>query len=225
MIKQSLKILTLILSGILAFTLLYILAVLGISRISVNSDVRNNREGVEIFLISNGVHTDIAVPVQNEIKDWRDEVRFSQTKANDSLAKYVSFGWGDKEFYLNTPEWSDLKFSTAFKAAFNLGTSAMHTRFYRNLSESADCRRIIVSNEDYQKLVHFISDSFYLNNQNEVKWIAGHSYGKYDAFYEAKGSYNLFYTCNTWTNQALKSSNQKAALWTVYDKGILYHYD
>ena len=49
-------------------------------------------------------------------------------------------------------------------------------------------------------------------------------YGNHDIFYEAKGSYNLFYTCNTWTNSALKAANQKASLWTVYDKGILYHY-
>ena len=46
----------------------------------------------------------------------------------------------------------------------------------------------------------------------------------YDAFYDAKGKYSLFYTCNTWANCALKAANQKASLWTVYDKGIFCHY-
>jgi hypothetical protein len=58
-----------------------------------------------------------------------------------------------------------------------------------------------------------------------MQQIGTHSYGKHAAFYEAKGSYNLFYTCNTWANQALKAANQKAALWTVLDKGIFYHYE
>ena len=51
------------------------------------------------------------------------------TKSKDSTAEYLAFGWGDKGFYLDTPEWSDLKASTAFKAAFALGNSAMHTTF------------------------------------------------------------------------------------------------
>ena len=70
--------------------------------------------------------------------------------------------------------------------------------------------------------VNYISDSF--RNPLQPEWIEGHSYGQKDAFYEAKGSYSLFYTCNTWANNALKAANQKASLWTVYDKGIFCHY-
>ena len=44
-------------------------------------------------------------------------------------------------------------------------------------------------------------------------------------FYEAKGSYSLFYTCNSWANQALKAANQKAALHTLTDTGIFRHYE
>lgn len=223
-LKKSLRILGWTIVGILTFILLYILSVFGLSRISVNSDLARAEEGVVIYLLSNGVHTDIVVPVENEIKDWRNEIQFNHTKAKDSLSKFVAFGWGDRGFYLNTPEWSDLKASTAFNAAFNLGTSAVHTTFYRNLSEDENCRRIVISKENYEKLVDFISESFHRTEENNVQWISGHSYGKNDAFYEAKGSYNLFYTCNTWTNDALKAANQKASLWTVYDKGIMYHY-
>jgi hypothetical protein len=50
------------------------------------------------------------------------------------------------------------------------------------------------------------------------------NYGLNDAFYEAKGSYSLFCTCNTWANNGLKSCGQKAALWTPSDKGIFLHY-
>jgi hypothetical protein len=45
-----------------------------------------------------------------------------------------------------------------------------------------------------------------------------------DSFYEAKGAYTLFYTCNTWANNGLKAINQKAALWTATDRGIFQHY-
>lgn len=223
-VKKSLKIIGWTVLGIISFLVLYIISALLISKISVNSDVSQKNKEIEIFILSNGVHTDIVVPIKNEFKDWSKEILFEQTKSKDSLMKYLAFGWGDKGFYLNTPEWSDLKASTALNAAFGLSTSAMHTTFYKKMKEGSDCKKITISSEDYQKLVSYISESFIYDTAKNVQWISGHSYGKSDAFYEAKGSYNLFYTCNTWANNALKITNQKASLWTVTDKGIFCHY-
>ncbi|MCC9019319.1 TIGR02117 family protein [Flavobacterium lipolyticum] len=224
MLKKSFKFLGWTLFGIFAFLALYVTAVLLISRITVNStmDKIDEQNAIPIYILSNGVHTDIVVPIVSEVKDWRKEIQFDQTESNDTLAKFVAFGWGDKGFYLDTPEWSDLKASTALKAIFGVSSSAMHTTFFKQLREGEDCKRILVSKENYQKLVNYISESF--NNPENPEWIEGHSYGKKDAFYEAKGSYSLFYTCNTWANCALKAANQKASLWTVYDKGIFCHY-
>lgn len=222
-LKSAFKFTGRFLLGIIAFIIVYVLATLGLSHITVNSEPEKS-EDVEVFVNSNGVHTDVIVPVKNEIKDWSKDILFSQTKANDSTMKYIAFGWGDKGFYLDTPEWSDLKASTAAKAAFYLGTSAMHTKFYRNVNIDEDCIRLTISKKDYQELVKYISESFAVDKSGKVQWIADRSYGKYDAFYEGKGKYSLFYTCNTWTNNALKAANQKAALWTTYDKGILCHY-
>ena len=223
-LKKCLKITTWFIVSFIGFLIVYAISALGLSRISVNSEVVQEGETIEVFILSNGVHTDIVVPVKNEIKDWTDEIQFQHTKSKDSLANYLAFGWGDKGFYLETPTWADLKASTAMKAATGLSSSAMHTTFYKNLSENDNCRKIQISKENYQKLVTFISDSFKRDSNQKNEWISGHSYGNNDAFYEAKGSYSLFYTCNTWTNNALKSANLKACFWTPYDKGILYHY-
>lgn len=225
MLKKTFKFLGWTIFGIFSFLVLYVLSVYLISKITVNSDITQveEQDGIPIYILSNGVHTDIVVPVKNEIKDWRNEIQFSQTKSKDSLMNYIAFGWGDKGFYLYTPEWSDLKASTALKAAFGVSSSAMHTTFFKQLHESKDCKRILLSKEDYKNLVIYISESF--SDSIHPQWIEGHSYGKKDAFYEAKGSYSLFYTCNTWANNALKSANQKASLWTVYDKGIFCHYE
>ena len=224
MLKKSFKFLGLTLFGIFTFIALYITSVLLISKITVNSDIARTEEqdAIPIYILSNGVHTDIVVPIKNEIKDWRNQIQFSQIQSKDSLMNFIAFGWGDKGFYLDTPEWSDLKASTALKATLGISSSAMHTTFFKQLKEGDDCKRILISKGNYQKLVTYISESF--NNPTNPEWIKGHSYGKKDAFYEAKGSYSLFYTCNTWANNALKAANQKASLWTVYDKGIFCHY-
>lgn len=181
--------------------------------------------GIPIYVVSNGVHTDVVVPVRNEIQDWSRTIRFEHTKARDSSRKWVSFGWGDKGFYLETLSWSDLKASTAFNAAFSLGTTAMHTEFHNRLKENDHCVAIRLHPDQYRKLVAYISGSFQTDSTGFVKQITTTAvYGKHDAFYEALGSYSMLKTCNTWTNQALKSAGQKACIWTPWDKGILYQY-
>lgn len=223
-LKKGFKVLLWFVFGIAGFLLLYVISVLLISRISVNSDVSQQSEEIEIFILSNGVHADIVVPVKSQVIDWSENVKFQHTKAGDTVAKYLAFGWGDKGFYLSTPTWADLKFSTAFNAASGLSTAAMHCTFYRKMEEGAQCKKINISKEQYQMLVAFIQNSFQQKNDQIIKIETDAVYGNHDVFYEAKGSYNLFYTCNTWTNNALKAANQKASLWTVHDKGIFYHY-
>jgi len=223
-LKSALRFTLRFLMCIVVFVLAYLLSVFVLYHIPVNRHPAKGGD-IPVYINSNGVHTDIVVPLKNDVKDWTKDILFTQTVAKDSIAKFVAFGWGDKGFYLDTPEWSDLKASTAFKAAFYLGTSAMHTRFYKSLNEDAECKKIMITQADYADLVQFIEESFKLDDAKQVQWIKGRSYGKYDAFYEGIGSYSLFYTCNTWANQALKAANQKAALWTPYDKGIFYQYE
>lgn len=222
-LKQFLKFTERFILSIVAFVILYLLAAFILAHIPVNSNPKKSND-VTIYINSNGVHTDILVPIKNDTKDWTKDILFSHTKSKDSIMKFVAFGWGDKGFYLETPQWSDLKASTALKAAFHLGTSAMHTRFYNKVTEDNECVKVTVSKKDYKDLVKYIEDSFALDTNNKVQWIVNQSYGQYDAFYEANRKYSLFYTCNTWANNALKAANQKAALWTPYDKGIFYHY-
>lgn len=224
-ITKSLKIIFIAILAIVAIVILYVVAVLILSRISVNSNVTKPDKGIEIYLLSNGVHTDIVLPVKSEIIDWSQKVEYQHTKAKDTTAKYLAFGWGDKGFYLNTPTWADLKFSTAFNAACGLSTAAMHCTFYKRMREDEDCKKIIISKEQYEQLTAFIQNSFQLKNDKAIKIETDAVYGNNDIFYEAKGSFNLFYTCNTWTNCALKSAHLKASLWTVYDKGIMRHYE
>jgi uncharacterized protein (TIGR02117 family) len=137
----------------------------------------------------------------------------------------LALGWGDKGFYLNTPTWGDLTFKTAFNALFGLSTSALHTTYLDTIKESSTCKKICMSTKEYALLVRYIQNSIRKTKKGTSIFIPTNAvYGTNDAFYEAKGSYHLFSTCNTWTNRALKYSNKKACLWTPFDTGILNQY-
>ena len=203
----------------------YILLVLVFAYIPVHSDFNScETDCVDVYLRSNGVHTDIVLPVRSELKDWSVQIDSKKTKAGRTGFKYMAVGWGDKGFYLDTPTWGDLTFKTAFNALFYLSSSAMHITFYNEMKEGERCKKISISKEAYRKIISFVESSFQQTELNAYILIPDVSYGSNDVFYEAKGRYSLFYTCNTWTNNCLKAAGMKACLWTLFDKGIFYQY-
>ncbi len=212
--------------AIIGIVAMYLLLSYLIPFIEIPAEITTEPKNVEIFILTNGVHTDLVVPVKNEIKDWSQEIPFENTVSKRTDFKYIAIGWGDKGFYLDTPTWADLKFSTAFKAAFWLSESAMHCTFYEKMTLGKDCKRILITENQYKNLIKFIENKFDRDAAGKVILIKTDAvYGKNDAFYDAKSSYSFLDTCNTWTNNGLKAAGQKAALWTPSDFGIFQHYE
>ena len=225
MIKKVLKITAKILLSFIAFILLYLIAAYCLSGITIQRETATKEE-ITIYILTNGVHTDIVVPTRSELMDWSKKVRFANTQLTDTTYQYLAMGWGDKGFYLETPEWSDLKASVAFNAMFGLGASAMHATYYQHIKEGDSCKKIMISKNQYARLVSYIDKRFQKDGNGRYLNIRTNAnYGKSDAFYEANGRYNLFQTCNTWANNALKSCGQKCCLWTAFDTGIFQKYE
>jgi uncharacterized protein (TIGR02117 family) len=206
------------------FLLVYFCTAFICSNITVNDGISSTGP-VTIYVKSNGVHTDLIVPLKTKQIDWTTVFPFKNTKVQDTNARFLALGWGDKGFYLNTPTWGDLTFKTAFKAMFGLSTSALHTTFLDSVETTKTCKEIKMNEKEYRLLVRYINRSITFNPKSKAIFIPTKAvYGDNDAFYEALGSYHMFSTCNTWTNSALKCSNKKACLWTPFDTGILNQY-
>lgn len=207
--------------------ILLLLAYLGsawaLSRLTVAAEP-NTKHQVSIYVKTNPIHTDLILPVKTEAIDWSQSMLYKNTKTGDTAFNYIAIGWGDKGFYLHTKHLADLKVSTAFKAAFWLSSSAVHATYYTKVKESKTCVRLDLSTEQYQRLIKFIENSLQTTTTGNPIAIETQPYGDHDAFYEAKGSYSLFHTCNTWANNALKTCGQKACWWTPFANGIQYQY-
>lgn len=210
---------------ILGIVVLYVLLGIALPFIEVSAKDDGEKKEIPIYIYTNGVHTDIVMPVKNDLYDWSSKIPFANTKSKKTDYHYVGIGWGDKGFYLDTPTWADLKFSTAFKAAFWLSESAMHCSYYKTMTEAEDCKKIMISQSQYKDLVKFVDSKFDRDESGNYILIPTNAvYGNNDAFYDAQGSYSFLNTCNTWANDALKAAGQKAALWTPTDTGIFQHY-
>jgi len=179
---------------------------------------------ITIYLKSDGVHTDYVFPTKTEFFDWQDVISPFDTKSKELNFNYISIGWGDKGFFLNTPKWSDLKASTVFKACFYLGGSAIHTNYIKELDFKYKHIKISISKKDYLHLVNYVLKTLKKDRKNVPICIKGRGYWVTDSFYETYGSYGLFNTCNSWINSGLKEANLPACFWTPLNSGIFHKY-
>ncbi len=218
--------------AMLAGLALYVLLALLLPRIPVHSDYRPIPETaghggpladpVLIFVESNGVHTDFALPVRSAWIDWAQHLPTHWFERVDADFEYLAFGWGDKGFYLETPTWADLKVSTAFQATFFLGSTAMHvTYLWRAPVPNERCRPLRITAEQYQELIEFLLSSFERDADGRLRLIDAKGYTPYDRFFEANGTYSFIHTCNAWTGRGLDRMRVKTGLWTPFAWDVL----
>lgn len=221
--KQIIKYLKYTFVTLFGFLIVYTATAYICSQIVISGSNTNNEEQtVTIYVLAEDVHSDIILPVQNNTKDWTQVISFNHILSKDTSYAYIGFGWGSQDAFLDMPTWDDLSSKIAAKAAFGLGKTAVHTTYYKRITEDNQCRKIKITASQYQQLVDFISNKFKTDNEGNVINIKTDAqYGYTDAFYEAEGSYSIFYSCNTWVNNALKVANQKHCLWTVLSEPIL----
>ena len=203
--------------------MLYLLfsIVLGIT--PVNRNYRPAEEGIEIFVASNGLHTDFVVPVRTRQQDWSEVVPLVHFAGADSSARYISFGWGDKGFYIETPTWNDLTVARTVKSLFWPTEAAMHSEYFRQKPRVYRWQeRLVLTDEQYARLIQYVKHYLQLGPDGQPILIAGAGYGAADNFYEALGKYHVFNTSNNWTNRGLKQIGVRAAVWSPFDKAIRY---
>lgn len=209
-----------VLLGLSFFLILYSAALFVLPQIQFSPKHKNKTH--LCYLKSNGSHVDLVMPITTDHYNWMNHLSLDHIEHRDTLFKWVAFGWGDRNFYLNTPTWGDLTFSTAFKAAFWLGSGAMHVTYYKELSSTELCQPIYLNDKQISALYVFILNDFNLNEfKTPIHIPTDMNYGPRDCFYESIKKYSLFHTCNTWVNDALKSADEKHCLWTALEFGIM----
>jgi uncharacterized protein (TIGR02117 family) len=204
-------------TGLVAVLLGYLFAGLIGGAVPVNAGWRPPEQGVEIWVESNGIHTGIVVPKVAAGVDWRtlarpDHLRDSRYAGHDHL----SFGWGDRTFYLETPTWADVRPATVVAAAVGSRETLVHVDHVPRPGIGPGVRRIVVTSEQYRRLSTVIAASVAPNPGQHG------GYGPNDAFYDGTGRYSALMTCNAWTGAALAAAGVRVGWWTPFPGTVMW---
>jgi uncharacterized protein (TIGR02117 family) len=205
-----------VLAGLALALLVFALAGWIGSSIPRNGDWREPASGVEIMVGTNGVHTELVMPLVAAEKDWRGDFPAADLALARSDYTHVAVSWGEREVFLNTPTWWDLSPMTVLRIAGVGGEGLLHVAHYVRPAPSDDLRPLTLTNGQYRRLVAAIERS--LPRGERVRY---DGYGPQDVFYEAPGEYTATNTCNQWTSDMLAEAGVRTGWWTPFAGGVM----
>ncbi|MGZ8312790.1 MAG: TIGR02117 family protein [Allosphingosinicella sp.] len=227
--KRRRRAILLLLRGLLllvAVPLLWFIAALVLGTIPANVAWHEPDRGVTIFVRTNGVHTWIVMPKENAIMNWRPYARPEHLRDRRyGFSDHVAVGYGNRDFYLNTPTWADLTVRTAFYAAAGNGETLLHVEHIDRPAANEWQRPIRITPAQYRRLVDYVRARFRLDAQRRPVPLLGQGFAANDMFYEARGGYSFVLTCNEWTGRALRAAGIRTGLWTPLSQSIMWRLD
>lgn len=161
------------------------------------------------YLCEAAFHTDIALPLDGEVINWRKELR---GYLPDYLPRdtFLLFGWGDSVFFTKVLYPEDLTIGRALSALAGMNPVAMRivpvygsdVREYCQPLPGGQDTKVILIDEILASLKK-TSDGAYLQLETSVPG---------ELLLLAKGRYSPFNTCNQWTARALGRAGLPRAL-------------
>ena len=181
-----------------------------------NAGWRAPSAGVTIWIESNGIHTDLVLPKVAAGPGWRIDWRDLAQARDLADPRYAGFdhvaiGWGDKAFFLDTPDWAHVRARVLIAAAIGSDATLLHVEHIPAPTRiDGDTRRIVLRPDEYRRLAAFVRASVAPGGGRYP------GYDRDDAFYDARGRYGALHTCNGWTGDALAAAGVRVGWWTPF---------
>jgi uncharacterized protein (TIGR02117 family) len=176
----------------------------------------NDPDAVTIMVESNGVHTALVLPLVTRERDWRSIFPDSDVAAPSPDYTHIAISWGEKQVFLHTPTWWDLRPWTVLRIVGIGGDGVLHVAHYIRPAPADDIRPLRMTHAQYALLVAAIDRS--LPKRPRVRYPG---YGMQDTFYDAPGHYTVRNTCNQWTGNMLGAAGVKIGWWTPFAGGVM----
>jgi len=165
------------------------------------------------YLCEADFHTDIALPLDGEVINWRKELR---GYLPDYLPRdtYLLFGWGDSVFFTKVLYPEDLTLTRGLSALAGLNPVAMRIVPVYGSDVRAVCDPLPGGQTTKVVLIDQILGSLQKDADGAYRQIETSVPG--ELLLLAKGRYSPFFTCNQWTAQALGKAGLPRALFAPF---------
>jgi len=193
-----------------AFLLLFLTG----SLVPVHRRFAQAPDGIPVFVVSNGFHTDIVVPLVEARTGtaWLPKLGPPELAVRFAGYQYAAFGWGSEKFFLASYG-GHLPGPGTVARALLPNRTLMHVDFYRTAPRTG--KRVValrISEDQYRRLTAQLEQSFLPDSARRYTLRNAAGYSAEDFFYLARGRYYALRTCNDWTTRTLRRAGLRTAL-------------
>ena len=172
-----------------------------------------------VYVVSNGFHSDIALPVTNGQPPAGIPVRDAHFPYGLGQAGYLIVGWGSQTAYTSLLALTDLTVGIVARS-LSFDRTVVHVLPIRGAPQGPGVYRVELDDTQYARLVRFVAASFKTDPNGDAALIPGVTQGFGDVFYRANGRFSPFYSCNVWTGHALRQAGIRVGIWTPFAQSI-----
>jgi uncharacterized protein (TIGR02117 family) len=188
-----------------------------------NHQFRETPQGIPVYVVSNGFHTEIIVPLREPRtrQDWLLSLQDTSLSQQFASNQYIGFGWGNEGFYRASYGGRFPGPGIILRALLPAPT-LVHVSFYPGAPQPA--RRVIslhISEDEYRQLYAGLRSAFAAATTPPRRSTAP-GYSAQDVFFQGSGRYHAFHTCNDWTNRTLSTAGVRAAWKAPFAFSVLY---
>ncbi|MGZ3195833.1 MAG: DUF2459 domain-containing protein, partial [Croceibacterium sp.] len=119
----------------------------------------NDPGAVTIMVETNGVHTALVLPLVTPERDWQPIFPDSEIAAPSPEYTHIAISWGEKQVFLYTRTWGDLRPWTVLRIVGIGGDGVLHVAHYIRPAPADDIRPLRITREQYARLVAAIDRS------------------------------------------------------------------
>ena len=200
--------------GLLALLWILVIATIGTMRYAdpMLWPPRADARSVEIYVVSNGYHTGVAIPrgTLAEFASGRGYPALLALTQRFNQFPWLEIGWGDEEFYRKVPTVGDLTLPIALRALFSPGNkSVLHVVGLPDdpvrTFPSAEMVAIPLSRNGFDQLLAKLDATFVPPQGGALPDAGPGLYGP-SLFYPAVGNFSLLRVCNHWIGDLLNAA-------------------
>lgn len=196
----------------------YFAAALVGSLIAVNPEWKEPKDGVPIFVETNGVHVSLILPMAAAGEDLSDLIRPEHLANPDLYGTHAMIGWGHGAVYRNAQTWGQVRSGDIGSAIIGSDDTVLHIYHVIDPKPNRIRKSFRVSEAQYRAIISEVRTSFKLTNGRSKAYPA---YGPNNLFYDSVGRYSAVNTCNEWTAYVLRSAGVKVGVWTPMPGGVM----
>lgn len=167
----------------------------------------------DILLLSGPIHYDILLPLNQAVRERFDFAQNAGLALDQPLARWLVVGWGAQDFYTSTGTYGDVEARAVLRGIFG-DRSVMRLDLAGDIPIDVSAHPVSLTPGEFNRLLDAIAGSFTRDGKGNPLPLATNGLSGTDAFFVARGNFNLLNTCNVWVGKMLRAAGLEFGFWT-----------